>query len=402
VWRRFGDVAFAAMAGFAITVEALALAALTWVILWGLVTGAGLPRLGAVALGAAAATSLSLIVISGYLIAYQHVSDRRASGSAGHRHRWVRRWLRVLDGSEAPPTPPLDEDAIEALLGLRNAVRGTMADGVSELLARYDVGGSLVRAAQGRRVSSRLEALGSLARSRSPEAMPALVEAIGDPERTVRIAAARAAARTLAAIDDPLERRSAVRDVVDALDHERMPFGVLEEMLLLADEAAPSVVEDLLLYKDVPAPFRRAALDAVARLQLIEFADDTVRYLDHRDPEVRAAALRAVARMGLLPPAGRPAVLAALEDEVDFIRIHATSAARLLPRDRASAALWDRLGDPSWWVRRAAVDALASLGPAGLAELGRAGRSHPDRYARDMAAQALRDHVSDLIEALAV
>jgi HEAT repeat protein len=94
-------------------------------------------------------------------------------------------------------------------------------------------------------------------------------------------------------------------------------------------------------------------------------------------------------------------VLSALEDRVEFVRIHAAAAARLLPREQAFPVLWERLGDPSWWVRRAASEALARLGRAGLAELGRAAASHPDRFGRDMAAQSLRDRVGEVVEAVA-
>jgi HEAT repeat protein len=144
-----------------------------------------------------------------------------------------------------------------------------------------------------------------------------------------------------------------------------------------------------------------AALDAVARLQLLVFGEESARFLDHPDPEVRAAALRAVAKVGLLPSSAYQAVLEACRDEVDFVRIHAVAAARLLPHDRATAALWDGLGDRSWWVRRSAADAMAALGPAGLGELGHAATAHPDRYARDIAAQTLRDRVPDVVQAVA-
>ncbi|GIU99164.1 MAG: hypothetical protein KatS3mg014_0780 [Actinomycetota bacterium] len=166
---------------------------------------------------------------------------------------------------------------------------------------------------------------------------------------------------------------------------------MIEEVLLLADEAAPALVRPILAREDVPAPFVRAALDAVGRLGLLPSGDAAVSRLGHPDPEVRAAALRAVARLHALPEGAREAVRATLDDEVEFVRIHATAAAALLSREDALAALLTRLGDPSSRVRRAAADALAGLGRAGLAELGHAARAHPDRYARDMAAQALRD-----------
>ncbi len=400
MWRRFGHVAFAVLVAVAVTLEAVPLAYLTWVLLGRLMGSSDGPRPGVVLLGAIASVALALVMITVYLLAYQHVSGHREAMLAERRRRWVVRWLQVLYRSEQPPGAPLGRDALEALLDVRETVRGTEADRVTELLSRYDVGTALERGARSGWVSSRLEALDGLARARMPEAMPTLVAAIEDPERAIRVAAARAAARTLAAIEGPLARERAARTVIDALERRRLPFGVVEEMLLLADEGAPSLVGGLLLREGAPVSSLRAALDAVARLQLLVFAEEAVRFLDHADPEVRAAALRAVARTGLLPQAAHASVLAALGDEIEFIRIHATSAARLLPRERALAALWERLGDSSWWVRGSAAEALAALGPTGLAELGRAAETHPDRYARDMAAQALRDRVSALVEAV--
>jgi HEAT repeat protein len=93
-------------------------------------------------------------------------------------------------------------------------------------------------------------------------------------------------------------------------------------------------------------------------------------------------------------------VIAALPDEVDCIRIPGAAAARLMPRPHALSLLSDRLGDRSWWVRRAAADALVSLGPAGLAQLGRVVHEHPDRFARDIAEQALRDQMPNLVRAV--
>lgn len=401
MWRRFGDVAFATVVAVAVTLEAIPLAYLTWVLLGRLVSSNEAPRVGALMLGALASTGFALVMLTVYVLAYQHVSERRAVAHAERRRRWVVRWLDVLYGPDLEPAAPLEREAIEALLDVRDTLRGTEAARVEELLARYRVSPELERRAGSRRVSVRLEALDGLSRARAPEAMPTLVGAISDPERIVQVAAARAAARTLAAIGDPVGRDASARTVVDALDRRNLPFGVLEEVLLLADDGAPSLIAALLAREETSASSLRAALDAVGRLKLLAFAEAVVRFLPHPDTEVRAAALRAVVRTGLLPPWAHADVLAALQDDVEFIRIHAASAARLLPRDQALEALWERLGDPSWWVRRSASEAMASLGRAGLAELGRAADTHPDRYARDMAGQALRDRVSELVEAVA-
>jgi HEAT repeat protein len=84
-------------------------------------------------------------------------------------------------------------------------------------------------------------------------------------------------------------------------------------------------------------------------------------------------------------------VIAALNDPTEFLRVQASRTALLLPRELARPALWDRLGDESWWVRRAAAQALLSLGSDGPRLLQSAGTGHPDRFARHMAVQVLLD-----------
>lgn len=395
MWRRFGDLGFAAVVAVVLTAEALPLVWLTWTVLGG---EGSHGRLLWVLLGGVATAALGLAVVTVYLLAYQMVSDRRAAAVAEARARWVVRWLRVLSGSEPAPDAPLPRPGVEALLELREAVRGAEAEHLLELLRRYGVSAHLEGRVRGRRLVRRLQALEDLARARAPEAMPILLAAVIDPDPRVQVAAARAAARTLADVADPGERAALSEAFAGSLVAARLPFGVVEEALLLADEAAAGIVETILRRGDVPARFARAALDAVARLGLHGLGDAVVSRLEHHDPEVRAAALRAVSRLGWLPEEARGAVRQALEDAVAFVRIHAAAAAVLLPREEARELLWWRLGDPSWWVRRAAAEALAGLGREGLAALGRAARTHPDRYARDMAAQVIRDRAEQVLE----
>lgn len=399
MWRRFGDLAFAALVAVVIAVEAIPLVWLTWTVV-GHIGGAGHPAaLPWLLLGTVATAGAGLVVITAYLLALHVAGTRRAAVLAAGRARWVARWLGVLSGSE-PPSPPIPREAVEALLELRDALRGAEAERLLALMRSYGIGDALADRVRGHRLARRLQAFEDLARARAPEAMPTLLAAVIDPDRRVQIAAARAAARTLAAVAEPASREELAETLVRALRAGALPFGVLEEVLLLADEAAAAMVRAILDGEATPA-FLRAALDAVGRLGLLDHAARAAGFLGHPDPEVRAAALRAIARLSLLPPEARAAVQAALTDPVEFVRIHAAAAAALLPREVALPALWERLGDPSWWVRRAAADALASLGRSGLAALGRAAGSHPDRYARDMAAQALRDRVEQVVEAIA-
>jgi HEAT repeat protein len=400
MWRRYGDVAFATVFAVAVTLEAIPLGILTWTLAARLFGEHGPARLGSVLLAAVGSTAAALLMLSTYVLSYQHLSDRRARLVGERRQAWVATWLRVLDGTEPDPETSLDAAGIEALVALRETLRGERSARVAELLETHGAVARLRREVRKGRAAGRLDAIAALSSARIPKALPTLIEAIGDPNAAVAVAAARAAARTLARTEQPLDRDLGAVQLVSAVEARRLPYGVVEEVVVLAEEAAPTVIHALLLADGRRSASIRAGLDGIGRLQLLVFAEEVVPYLRHADDEVRAAALRAVSKLGFLPEVSFGVVIAALSDEVDFIRIHAAAAARLLPRPQALSLLTDTLGDRSWWVRRAAADALVALGPGGLAQLGEAARVHPDRFARDMAAQALRDHVPSLVKAV--
>src|SRR5919108_621713 len=125
--------------------------------------------------------------------------------------------------------------------------------------------------------------------------------------------------------------------------------------------------------------------------RLLELAEDVAAHVGDRDAEVRSASLRALGRLGILPRSAVRGALEATRDPIEFVRVQATRTAVLLPSDRARTALWRGLGDESWWVRRAAAHALLELGVEGPGLVQRASRTHPDRYARQMALQVLLD-----------
>jgi HEAT repeat protein len=391
VWRRFGDVAFGAVIGVAITLEAIPLAALTWALVRRARAEFGLPELQADLVGALASTALGLVLVTAYVLAYQVVSEGRERVLRERREAWVGRWIRVLFQGEPPPPAPLDRAAAEALLEVREVLRGTEGEEVSQLIRRYGVADALRRRARAGSVSQRLEALEGLARARLPETLPEAVALMGDPEPALRVAAARTAARILGETPPGPERDQGAEAFARALQRHRLPAGVVEEALLLVEDAAPSVVAHLLHGPEVTPAGVRAGLEVAGRFKLHGFVEDVADHVRHEDPEVRAAALRALARMAFVPPRAGGAVLEATRDPVGFVRVNACRAARFLRTEEALPALWERLSDPSWWVRKAAAESMAAMGAAGAAELRRAAREHPDRYGRDMAAQVLRD-----------
>jgi HEAT repeat protein len=181
--------------------------------------------------------------------------------------------------------------------------------------------------------------------------------------------------------------------MAEAVMTSEIPAGAVEEAMLLLEGAAPRVLGIILAAApgDQRAGLVARAMDAVGRLRLLGLAEDVAVHVADPDAEVRAAALRALGRLGILPPAGAAGLADALVDRVEFVRVQATRTAMLLPPEVARPALWRGLGDESWWVRRAAAQGLLGLGFDGPGLLQRASRTHPDRYARQMALQALLD-----------
>jgi HEAT repeat protein len=400
VWRRYGDVTFAAVFAVVVSLEAVPLGFLTWTLASRLVGGSDGARLATILLGAVGSTAAALVLLTTYVLTYQHVSTRHERVQGERRRAWVARWLRVLDGSDVAPVGTLKPEAVDALLALRETLRGSDSSRVAELLERHGAVVTLERTAGHGRTRRRLDAIVALSNARISSSFPTLVTGVADTNQIISVASARAAARTLARIEDLFDRDRASAALARAVDAAQLPYGIVEEVVVLAEDAAQSLIHALLIRDRPRTSTVRAAIDGIGRLQLLVFAEEVVRFLSDPDVEVRAAALRAVGRLGFLPQAAHGVVIAALTDDVDFIRIHAAAAARLLPRPQALAFLNERLGDRSWWVRRAAADTLVTLGPAGLAELGRVVRAHPDRFARDIAEQALRDHVPTLVQAV--
>jgi HEAT repeat protein len=399
VWRRFGDETFSALVAVVVTVEAGLLLVLVF-LLGGRATGlVGPSWIRGALLASIVSVTTGLVVLTVYLLAYQGISHRRELVVERNRSRWVDVWLDVLYLDLEPPPAPLHPGAVAALLQVRETLKGVEGDRVAQVVERYELGERFARKVRAPKVSTRLDAIEALAQARIPAALPDLLSLIADPEPVVRVAAARAAVRTLAAVRAGPDRDEGAAGLVRALETNDIPRGVIEEILLLGEDAAPQLVGELLFRLDPPIASLKAGLDAAGRLQMHSFTDELIRFVDHADPEIRAAAFRAFWSIGYLPPEAQPAVIAALDDPVEFVRIHAARAARLLDVETALPVLWNVLGDPSWWVRRAAARSLINLGEAGRKELAIASATHPDRYARDMVSQVLRDEAGSMTPA---
>jgi HEAT repeat protein len=201
--------------------------------------------------------------------------------------------------------------------------------------------------------------------------------------------AVRAAAGTLATMTPEPGTDGPAGRFIKALKGTDLQSGVAQESLLLLETRAGAVLRDLLAEPDLGDRLRWVALETTGRLGLADMAGEVAGSTSHPDPELRAAAFRALHRLGSVPEQAHASLLEALRDEVDFVRVQAAHAAAFLPAEVALPALEPGLGDESWWVRRAAAASMARLGVDGVAAVRRAAETHPDQAAREMAVQIL-------------
>ncbi len=333
--------------------------------------------------GAVVLVGALVVALVAFVLAYQLTSSAREAAWRKKVQGWIEWWRRALAGEVGPAPRPLPSPAIEAWLRLREEGESDK-DALEKLARDLGVVDLLLRRLRSKRRARRLAAIEDLSRARLEEGLEPLLAATKTRDRIVQHLALRGAARTLAKVSAPARER-ATGAFIDAVAAAGLPTRPLEEVLLLPGDAAAPIVTELLSRPGLESGHLRAALAAARQLGLRDAAAAIEALGGHEDPEVRSAALQSLAAVGNLSSAGTSAIHAGLADERAFLRIHATRASAHLPEPEALEILWDRLGDPSWWVRVAAAETLRTLGAPGRACLERAARSHPDRFARDLA-----------------
>jgi HEAT repeat protein len=135
------------------------------------------------------------------------------------------------------------------------------------------------------------------------------------------------------------------------------------------------------------AALERAVIDALGAGGCHAAAPTIARRIQGAQVELRIAAARALGRIEARETA--LALLAALSDPEWMVRAQAARSLGRCGGPEAVGPLGARLEDSAWWVRHHAAHALARLGDAGRAELARIATRSSDRYAREMAEQAL-------------
>ena len=274
----------------------------------------------------------------------------------------------VQDIGHAPLTTEETKIAIVRLAELANdpevSVRTSLAEAVAHLRGgATEAAAILSRLTRDTQASVRLAAVGAL-KTMGPaavEAVPALVERLADEDLGVRREAARALARVGGARFD-----SAVAALADALRTSK-DAGLREEAAHALSEAghnAAALAALLDALNDRDARVREEALHALGYMPATH-ADHVLPALRtglrDTDESVRAAAVRAAARLGV---PGLSVLVEALLDSALIVRWWATvEIGNLGPSARdAVPALQRALQDEKPGVREAAARALTRLG----------------------------------------
>jgi HEAT repeat protein len=260
--------------------------------------------------------------------------------------------LALLEGDTVPAVAPEDGLALASIVG-RFASRLTGSP-IEYAAAFFESEGHVARAAAqlgDRRSWSRASAAFALGDMGSQDALPPLLDALDDPARDVRSAAARSLGR--------LRAVEAVEPLVHALAYKRTPRAVAGYALLSIGPPALARLRPML--SDDDAEVRAAAVELIGLLGNASVAGELGERLRDGNAEVRAKAAHALGRLAAEREAGR--LREALHDRVGFVRAAAAEAIGLVGDRDAGLELLACARTDDFDPARAAARAFARLDP---------------------------------------
>jgi HEAT repeat protein len=281
-------------------------------------------------------------------------------------------WLGALSGADG-------RTALVAALDSLPGLEPEAGERLRLVLRRSGLAGSAMGGLTHRSPARRAAACRIAGRLGGPEAVPRLLERLGDPAPAVRCEAIRAlgdlrAVETVDRIAAAIEAMGEWPNLLLVMALVRMgPESAARIGALLATSGSPGMTKALL---QVTGRIGVASDPALIR-----------SLAAHPDPEVRVEAVRALGAVA--PDAESAAVCVAAMDDPEWpVRALAAWALGRVGDDRALARLERAMGDPAYWVRHHVATAMAALGARGEDAL-RRGLVHDKPFVRDMAAQTL-------------
>jgi HEAT repeat protein len=281
-------------------------------------------------------------------------------------------WLGALSGADR-------RTVLLAVLGTLPDLEPAEGDRVRLVLRWSWLAGSALAGLTHRSPARRAEACRIAGRLGEPEAVPRLLERLGDREPAVRREAIRA-------LGD-LRAVEAVDRIAAAIEEMGEWSNLLLVMALVRMGPASAGRIGALLGTSGSPGMTKALLQVTGRIGVATDPGLIRSLAAHPDPEVRVEAVRALGAVA--PDAASSAVCAAAMDDSEWpVRALAAWAIGRVGDDGALARLERAMGDPAYWVRHHVAAAMAALGPRGEDAL-RRGLVNDNPFVRDMAAQTL-------------
>jgi len=198
----------------------------------------------------------------------------------------------------------------------------------------------------------RRNALVALGRTRTPEVIPALAEALDSLDEETRIAAVRGLSNT--------ELPQAAIPILDRLHQgtPTIPEHSLKNALANCCRKSPDV---LLRYMKQSTGWPRQMLARVlAEMATPELGEDLILLATDDDPEVRASAARALGNSQ--PSFAMPVLSVMVKDQTWFVRLRAVVALASINHSARVRPLLHALCDSNRFVRQRAAWALTQMG----------------------------------------
>ena len=262
------------------------------------------------------------------------------------------RWNDLVSGKVLPETWRFDPLACEVLeTMLLDAIEVSGADELPRLVDCLRSSGLIDRRIEEARTAEgwqRWRALVALGRTRAPEAVPALADALDASDMETRIAAVRGMGK--------LAFPEAAEPILDRLADGRLmvPWSVLKNALLNCCARQPDML--LRYMANARGPQREMLARVLAEIADASMTDELQILAGDTSAEVRAAAARALSRAEqriAIPP------LALLASDAEwFVRLRAGVALGSFSGSDVNVVLIRALGDRNRHVRQRAAWAL--------------------------------------------
>ncbi|MFL6724872.1 MAG: HEAT repeat domain-containing protein [Sphingomicrobium sp.] len=328
-------------------------------------------------------SGLALAVLVG-LVVYASWAKGRAATRKLEREHYIQLLKAGAEQAGGDAAMPADDVLTDLAVELLELVRGEEKTRFAERVARAGIVARLHARLSRGNVRTRVLAAVALANFNDQATQAALGKALDDRNPKV----ARIAALSLAA----LGVAPAPKDVFRRLRTREREASLLIVMLLVG--MARSDVESvrmLLLDPDAPANLKAATAVALALCNDVAAVHAIAKLAMDADPAASELPryLEALADIG--HPAASPVVLHWLQSSSAQVRAAAARAAGRIGVEPALDRLEHLLGDPDWWVRFQAAQALLRFGKEGERRL-KLAAARTDEPAHETASLMLAEH----------